>query len=298
MADYRRAGAGEPAGARCEFDEGMAVTLEVSAFQYFPWLIAEAKQAIEKRELMPGRFIRVRKMKESEADQGDLLAVIARHADHRGVVRGDAGHQGHRRLQRPPERPSDHHRLLWRHRPAQRLPAEVAGRVSVLLHATMASSRCSTSIRAPCWWATCCTSWASTTSSRSRCSWATTTPTPSSGRCWRRGSSPGEDGTCPLIGFNFSNSVTNCDHRGLRRDPQGAGPGEGGALRAPHHGGLEERGAPALSAARRAGGDRRRGCPTSRPSTRAATRMWSRRGSTPRTSWTTSSHRPTWRRRD
>jgi hypothetical protein len=55
----------------------MAVTLEVSAFQYFPWLMNEARQAIERRELMPGRFIRVRKMKESEADQGDLLAVIA-----------------------------------------------------------------------------------------------------------------------------------------------------------------------------------------------------------------------------
>lgn len=59
------------------FDESFAVTLEISAFQYFPWLITEAKQAIANRELMPGRFIRVRKMKESEADDGDLLAVAA-----------------------------------------------------------------------------------------------------------------------------------------------------------------------------------------------------------------------------
>ncbi|MBI5302041.1 MAG: hypothetical protein HY868_07875 [Chloroflexi bacterium] len=52
-----------------------AVTLEISALQYFPWLIAEAKQAIEKRELMPGRYIRVRNMKEQRKDHGDILAT-------------------------------------------------------------------------------------------------------------------------------------------------------------------------------------------------------------------------------
>lgn len=57
-------------------DDNLAVILEISALQYFPWLITEAHQAIEKKELMPGRFIRVRKMKEQEAD-GDLLAVTA-----------------------------------------------------------------------------------------------------------------------------------------------------------------------------------------------------------------------------
>lgn len=59
------------------FDETRPVTLEVSALQYFPWLIAEARKAIENRELMPGRFIRVRKMKEQEKDHGDILAVQA-----------------------------------------------------------------------------------------------------------------------------------------------------------------------------------------------------------------------------
>jgi len=54
-----------------------AVTLEISAMQYFPWLIAQAKRAIEKRELMPGRYIRVRNMAEQTADQGDTLAVAA-----------------------------------------------------------------------------------------------------------------------------------------------------------------------------------------------------------------------------
>lgn len=59
------------------FDEAHAVTLEISAFQYFPWLITEARQAIEKKEIMPSRYIRVRKMKEQESDQGDTLAVAA-----------------------------------------------------------------------------------------------------------------------------------------------------------------------------------------------------------------------------
>ncbi|MCX5970137.1 MAG: hypothetical protein NTV14_01245 [Coprothermobacterota bacterium] len=74
--DYRRGVLGEKA-RDTHFLETSAVTLEISAAQYFPWLIAEAQQAIEKRELMPGRFIRVRRMKESEADQGDLLAFTA-----------------------------------------------------------------------------------------------------------------------------------------------------------------------------------------------------------------------------
>ena len=51
-----------------KFDESFAVTLEISACQYFPWLIEEAKQSIEKDELMPGRFIRVRNMAEQTAD--------------------------------------------------------------------------------------------------------------------------------------------------------------------------------------------------------------------------------------
>ena len=75
-AGYRRAVLGERAESTT-FQDDLAVTLEISATQYFPWLIAEAKQAIDRRELMPGRFIRVRKMKESEADCGDMLAMAA-----------------------------------------------------------------------------------------------------------------------------------------------------------------------------------------------------------------------------
>jgi hypothetical protein len=52
------------------------VTLEISACQYFDWVIEAARRAISQRSLMPGRFIRVRKMKEQEAD-GDLPAFAA-----------------------------------------------------------------------------------------------------------------------------------------------------------------------------------------------------------------------------
>ena len=76
VADYRRKVLGDQAD-KLRFVKSRAVTLEISAFQYFPWIIAEAKQSIEKGELMPSRFIRVRYMKESEADQGDLLAGMA-----------------------------------------------------------------------------------------------------------------------------------------------------------------------------------------------------------------------------
>ena len=58
-------------------DHAHAVTLEISALQFFPWLIAEARQAIDRRELMPGRYIRVRRMAEQVTDQGDTLAVAA-----------------------------------------------------------------------------------------------------------------------------------------------------------------------------------------------------------------------------
>ncbi len=75
IGDYRRRVLGDRAETMT-FDDSLAVTLEISALQYFPFLIAEAKQAIEKGELMPGRYIRVRQMKEQVAD-GDILAVAA-----------------------------------------------------------------------------------------------------------------------------------------------------------------------------------------------------------------------------
>ena len=76
IADFRRSVLGDRADAMT-FKDDLAVTLEISALQYFPFLIAQAEQAIAKKEVMPGRFIRVRRMKEQEADNGDILAVAA-----------------------------------------------------------------------------------------------------------------------------------------------------------------------------------------------------------------------------
>jgi len=73
--DYRRKVLGAAAD-KTKFKDKYAVTLEVSALQYFPWVRVMAEQAIANKTLMPGRFIAVRKMKESEMD-GDLPAIVA-----------------------------------------------------------------------------------------------------------------------------------------------------------------------------------------------------------------------------
>jgi hypothetical protein len=62
--------------AATHFKDKFAVTLEVSALQYFPWIRVMTERAIKDKTLVPGRFIAVRKMKESEAD-GDLPAIVA-----------------------------------------------------------------------------------------------------------------------------------------------------------------------------------------------------------------------------
>ncbi len=75
VADYRHKVLGEAAN-KMKFKDKYAVTLEVSALQYFPWIRPMAEKAIAEKTLVPGRFIAVRNMKESEAD-GDLPAIVA-----------------------------------------------------------------------------------------------------------------------------------------------------------------------------------------------------------------------------
>lgn len=75
ISDYRRRVLGSRADST-RFKDEYAVTLEISALQYFPWVIAIVKRALEQGSLVPGRFIKVRKMKEQEAD-GDLAAIAA-----------------------------------------------------------------------------------------------------------------------------------------------------------------------------------------------------------------------------
>jgi len=75
ISDYRTQVLGDQA-KRKKFADDYAVTLEVSALQYFPWIRPMCERAIQERSLVPGRFIAVRKMKESEED-GDLPAIVA-----------------------------------------------------------------------------------------------------------------------------------------------------------------------------------------------------------------------------
>ncbi len=75
VADYRRKVLGDAAD-KMKFKDKYAVTMEVSALQYFPWIRPMAEKAIADKTLVPGRFIAVRGMKESEAD-GDLPAIVA-----------------------------------------------------------------------------------------------------------------------------------------------------------------------------------------------------------------------------
>jgi len=75
VAEYRKKVLGDKAETT-EFKDDFAVTLEVSACQYFPWVIQSVRRAIDEQILVPGRFIRVRNMKEQEQD-GDLPAFTA-----------------------------------------------------------------------------------------------------------------------------------------------------------------------------------------------------------------------------
>jgi len=75
VADYRRKVLGSKADGM-KFKDESSVTLEVSALQYFPWIRRMVERAIKDGTLVPGRFIAVRNMKESEVD-GDLPAIVA-----------------------------------------------------------------------------------------------------------------------------------------------------------------------------------------------------------------------------
>ena len=73
--EYRRKILGDKIN-NFNFNKDFSVTLEISACQYFPFFMKQAHQALLNKELMPGRFIRVRNMKEQEKDN-DLLAMTA-----------------------------------------------------------------------------------------------------------------------------------------------------------------------------------------------------------------------------
>lgn len=76
IADYRRSVLGPKADAMT-FDMDYAVTLEISACQYLEWLFTGCRAAIEQKALVPGRFIRVRKMAEQDGPDKEVLAFAA-----------------------------------------------------------------------------------------------------------------------------------------------------------------------------------------------------------------------------
>ena len=132
VTDYRRKVLGAAAD-KTKFKDKYAVTLEVSALQYFPWIRPMAETAIAGKTLVPGRFIAVRKMKESETD-GDLPAIVAALDIIGASFVENSRHQRHRRLEPAPRRSCHDHGVLRRHWPAQRTRASMAGRVPLLLH--------------------------------------------------------------------------------------------------------------------------------------------------------------------
>jgi len=163
-------------------DSHNAVTLEISALQFFPWLITEARHAIENGELMPARYIRVRNMAEQSEDNGDILATAAgmqvvgasyvetldtKGTDgcniHLGGPETITGYFGG--IGQPNDYP-----YKWVD--------------EYLYYYTTYGVRqvLSTSMPAPSWPLTCFTNWVWTTSLKYPYSWATTIRWPSSGR--------------------------------------------------------------------------------------------------------------------
>ncbi|UCH32881.1 MAG: hypothetical protein JSV05_06890 [Candidatus Bathyarchaeota archaeon] len=75
ITNYRRKILGDKIDSM-KFDKSFSVTLEISACNFFPWIIEEARRAIKQQDLMPGRFIRVRSMKDQiEADEITAFAA-------------------------------------------------------------------------------------------------------------------------------------------------------------------------------------------------------------------------------
>lgn len=84
------------------FDEGRAVTLEISSMQFFPFLIEEAKQAIDKKRDNAGQVHKGTLHEGTGKRQRGYAGNGRRNADTGRQLRGHAGYQGHRRVKRTP----------------------------------------------------------------------------------------------------------------------------------------------------------------------------------------------------
>ena len=81
--DYRKKILGDKVQSMT-FDDSFAITLEISACQYFPWVITEAKQSIEKGELMAIFY-------EPQAKVKILGIVISKFVFHKEIAAHEAG---------------------------------------------------------------------------------------------------------------------------------------------------------------------------------------------------------------
>ncbi len=289
VADFRRGVVGDRANSMA-FRDDLAVTLEVSSLQYFPWVIEAARRAIADRSLMPGRWIRVRKMAEQEAD-GDLPAVAAAmqiigasvvetldtkgtdgsnvHLDGPATITGYFGGIG---------QPNDHP-LMWvdeflhfyttygvqqvlNINPGTVLAGYLLHRLGVDIEFKISVFMGNDNPFSGLW-------------------------TLMGARLFAR-----EDGTTPLVRLQLGQLGRQRDARDLGTDPPGAGAPGRCPFRAPHHRDLQEHRAPAVRPARGAGRASPTTWRTSPPSTKAAIRTSTRRTPTPRTSSTTSGTRP------
>ena len=104
--EYRRKVLGEAAHA-ANFDDQFAVTLEVSALQYFPWVRKMAELAIARQDPRP-RAIHCRPRDEGIRSGRRPARDRGCAGHHRRFLRRDAGHERHRRLQPAPRRGCHH----------------------------------------------------------------------------------------------------------------------------------------------------------------------------------------------
>ena len=291
VADYRRGVLGDRADTMA-FRDDMAVTLEVSALQYFPWVIAAARsRRSPSRTLMPGP-LDPGPQDEGAGGRRRPAGDRGGDADHRRELRRDAGHQGHGRLEHPPGRPGDDHRLL-RRRSASPTTIPCSGSTSSSTTTPTYGVRQVLNIN------------------------------PGTVLVGLPAAPPGRRHRVQDLGLHGQRQpvrrAVDPDRRQALRPRRrhdaarrlqleqlgrttrpwrsraqfrrALGLRGRRPLRAPHHRDLEEHRAPAVRPARGAASSSPTTCRTSRPSTRAATRRSTPRGPTRRTSWTTSATR-------
>ena len=93
ITEYRRKVLGKKAESM-KFNEECAVTLEISACNFFPWLVEEAKKAIKQRGPYASPLHKSA-LHEGASGRWRHLGFRCSHANYRRLIRADFGHEGH-----------------------------------------------------------------------------------------------------------------------------------------------------------------------------------------------------------